>query len=153
MRDNAWLEKRFERLWQVLMPEIKKRNKVTIIFKGKWKNKFAHIKRLPDKSTEIAINSLFRHPTVPDFIIDTTIAHELIHYMHGFQSPYKKQFKYPHQGNIVNKELKRRGFNFLLELEKDWIKNKWWTIYSSLKEISYTSYNSNNNKQPSRSWF
>jgi hypothetical protein len=134
MRDNTWLESRLEKIWQVLMPEIQKKNKVIILFKGKWKNKFAHIKKLKDNTTEIAINALFRYPEVPDFILDTTIAHELIHYMHGFQSPYKKQFKYPHKGGIVDKELKKRGFSFLLELEKEWIKNKWEKTYKNLNQ-------------------
>ncbi|MFH1376693.1 MAG: hypothetical protein ABIH25_03580 [Candidatus Woesearchaeota archaeon] len=151
MRDNIWLEKRLDIIWKVLIPEIEKKNKITIIFKGKWKNKFAHIKRQKDSSTEIAINAFFRYKEVPDFILDTTIAHELVHYMHGFHSPYEKQFKYPHQGGIVNKELKKRGFNFLLVLEKEWIKNKWESIYKNIKQTSYTSYNSYNNTQPSHS--
>jgi len=136
MRDNIWLEKRLDRIWQVLMPEVQRKNKVIIFFKGRWKNKFAHIQRLKDnnKSTEIAINAFFRYHEVPDFILDTTIAHELIHYMHGFHSPYQKQFKYPHQGGVVDKELKKRGFNFLLVLEKEWIKNKWENIYKELRE-------------------
>ena len=136
MRDNSWLEKRLDKIWKVLIPEIEKKNKVSIIFKGRWKNKFAHIKRLKDeqKSTEIAINSFFRHHEIPDFILDTTIAHELVHYMHGFHSPYEKKFKHPHKGGIVDKELKKRGFNFLLDMEKEWIKTKWENIYKELNK-------------------
>lgn len=141
MRDNLWLERRLDTIWQVLMPDTPKKNKVSILFKGRWKNKFGHIKRKNDKSTEIAINAHFRNKEIPDFILDTTIAHELIHYMHGFHSPYKKQFKYPHQGGIVDKELKKRGFTFLLQLEKEWIKKNWKTIYENLKQNAYASYN------------
>ncbi len=133
MRSDIWLEERLTTIWQTLMPEIKKENIVRIRFKGNWKTKFGHIKRLKDGSTEIAVNNLFRNEQVPEFIIDTTIAHELIHYMHGFHSPLPKQFLYPHQGNIVNRELNKRGFSFLLKLEKDWIKNTWWTIFPFLK--------------------
>lgn len=141
MRDDIWLEDRLEKIWQTLMPEISKKNKVTILFKGKWKNKFAHIKKLKDSSTEIAVNALFRNDKVPEFIIDTAIAHELIHYMHGFQSPYEKKFRHPHKGGVVNRELKSRGFAFLLELEKNWIKDKWDSIYAELMESAYNSYN------------
>lgn len=119
-------------IWQKLMPEVERKNNVVILFKGKWKNKFAHIKLLGDGSTEIAINSLFRFPDVPDFILDTTIAHELVHYMHGFQSPHLQQFKYPHMGGIVEKEMKKRGFGFLLSLEKDWVKDHWRKLYTLL---------------------
>jgi hypothetical protein len=132
MRNNIWLERRMDVIWSKLMPEVERKNNVVILFKGRWKNKFAHIKKLRDGSTEIVVNSLFRFPDVPDFILDTTIAHELIHYMHGFQSPYPQQFRYPHMGGIVEKEMKKRGFDFLLSLEKDWIKNRWRNLYPLL---------------------
>ncbi len=134
MRSDLWLQLRLERIWNVLMPEVKRLNTVNIRFKGNWKTKFGHIKKQKDGSTEIVINNLFRDEQVPEFIIDTTIAHELIHYMHGFHSPLPKQFTHPHQGGVVDRELKNRGFGFLLKLEKDWIKNKWWTTFPSLKE-------------------
>jgi|TARA_Y100000310_G_C19995546_1_gene496066 hypothetical protein len=134
MRSDIWLENRLETIWKTVIPEIEKQNIVKIKFKGNWKTKFGHIKRLKDGSTEIAINNLFRDKQIPDFIIDTTIAHELVHYMHGFHSPLPRLYKYPHQGNIVNKELNKRGFSFLLKLEKEWIKNKWWSIFPFLKQ-------------------
>ena len=133
MRDNFWLEKRAEEIWSLLIPEVKKLNPISIIFKGRWKNKFGHIKKLKNGSTEIAVNSLFRNEMVPDFVIDTTIAHELVHYMHGFQSPHPKLFRYPHQGGIVNKELNKRGFGFLARLEKDWVKTNWEKTIIDLK--------------------
>lgn len=142
MRDNFWLEKRAEEIWGLLIPEVKKLNTVSIIFKGKWKNKFGHIKKLKNGSTEIAVNSLFRNEIVPNFVIYTTIAHELIHYMHGFQSPHPKQFRYPHQGGIVNKELNRRGFGVLSILEKSWVKNNWEKTIIDLKNRNI--YNLNN---------
>ena len=134
MRSDLWLQSRLEKIWQVLMPEVERKNKVTIRFKGNWKNKFGHIRRLKDGSTEIIINNLFRNDKVPEHIIDTTIAHELVHYLHGFHSPLPKLYQHPHKGGIVNKELRKRGFHFLLKLERDWIKQEWWTIQPSLKE-------------------
>lgn len=131
-RDNSWLIRRMNVIWQKLMPEIERKNEIKILFKGKWKNQFAKIKKLKDGSTEISINALFRFRDIPDFILDTTIAHELVHYMHGFQSPYPRQFKYPHQGGIVDKEMKKRGFGFLMDLEKDWIENHWYKLYALL---------------------
>ena len=129
MRNNIFLENRLNQIWNLLFQEVPRQNKITIIFKGKWKNKFGHIKKLKDNSTEIAINSLFKNETIPEYILDLTIAHELIHYMHGFNSPLPKLFRYPHKGNIVNKELKKRGFEHLLKKEKQWVKNSWPYIY------------------------
>ena len=73
--------------------------------------------------------------------------------MHGFQSPHKQQFKYPHQGGIVNKELTKRGFGLLLTLEKEWVKHNWVNVILPLKENAYTSYKQNNNKQVFSSGF
>ena len=132
MRNQEWLQQRLDRVWQSVFPEVERKNNVIIKFKGKWKNKFGHIKLLKDKTTEIAINSLFKNEEVPEFMIDLTIAHELVHYMHGFQSPHPKMFKYPHQGGIVNKELKKRGLASLIKQEKSFTKNDWKTIYIKL---------------------
>ena len=144
MRNNIWLESKLEIIWQKLIPEIEKENKVNIDFGRFWKNKFGQISLQKDSSTKILINSYFRNEQIPEYIIDLTIAHELIHYMHGFQSPRQQQFKYPHQGNIVNKELKQRGFGILLELEKNWVKTTWWPTHKSLSserksEIFFTN--------------
>lgn len=131
-RDNIWLTSRMNAIWDKMMPEVERKNEIKIVFRGKWKNQFGKIERLKDGSTRISINSLFRYPDVPDFILDTTIAHELVHYMHGFQSPHPQLFRYPHQGGVVDKELKKRGFGFLLDLEKEWVKNRWFKLYSLL---------------------
>ena len=61
-------------------------------------------------------------------MIDTTIAHELVHYIHGFNSPMPKMYRHPHKGGVVNKELKKRGFGNMLKLEKKWIRNEWKNI-------------------------
>jgi hypothetical protein len=147
MRSDEWLNAKLEEVWQVLMPDVEKLNKVSVVFKGNWKTKFGHIKKMKDGSTQIVVNGLFRNEVVPDYIILTTIAHELIHYMHGFHSPYPKRFRYPHQGGIVDKELKARGFGVLLKLEKDWVKNSWVEVISSLKGNAYASYTQDSSRR------
>ena len=109
-----------------------KKNNVIVRFKGKWKNKFGHIKLLKDKSSEIVINSLFQDERIPEFIIDLTLAHELVHYSHGFNSPLERKFTHPHKGNVVNKELSKRGLRDLVKKEKDFVKKEWPLLFKTL---------------------
>lgn len=132
MRDDEWLAQKLNQIWQLLFPEIERKNNVVIRFKGKWKNKFGHIKRLKNKDTEIAINSLFKNELVPEYVIDTTIAHELIHYSHGFQSPLPRRYKHPHAGGIVRRELLKRGFGHMIRKEKKFTKREWPRIFEQL---------------------
>src|SRR3989344_4378689 len=132
MRDDNWLRQRLMEIWDVRFIDVQKVNEIRIRFKGKWKTKFGHIK-LKNNITEIVINSLFKHEEVPQYIIDLTIAHELVHYSHGFQSPLERRFRYPHQGGIVNKELKKRGFKDSLLLERKVFRKEWPEIYKRIK--------------------
>ena len=132
MRDNLWLTTRLDNIWEMLFPDIERKNRVSIYFKGRWKNKFGHIKMLPDKSSEIVINSLFQDSRVPEGVIDATIAHELVHYMHGFQSPHKQRYKHPHAGGVVTRELKKRGFSHVLAEEREFLQYKWWNLYKEM---------------------
>ncbi len=132
MRDNIWLGQRLEHIWELLFPDLERKNKVHIYFKGRWKNKFGHIKMNKDKSSEIVINGLFANEKVPEYIIDTTIAHELIHYMHGFQSPHQQRYKHPHAGGVVTREMKKRGFGHWLVREREFVQRHWFLIYKEL---------------------
>jgi hypothetical protein len=131
MRDDQWLKSRFDVIWSVFFPDIEKKD-VSIRWKGKWKNKFGHISR-KNSHSEIVINSLFKDLRVPEDIIKLTIAHEIVHFMHGFHSHLPKQFKHPHKGGIVDKELIKRGFRYALKNEKQWIKNEWMKLYKELQ--------------------
>lgn len=130
VRDEEWLLSRFEQIWQLFFPEVEKKN-VYVRWKGKWKNKFGHITRTR-KGTEIAVNSLFRDIRVPEFVVKLTIAHEIVHYMHGFHSHLPKQFKHPHHGGIVNKVLREKGFWYDIKKEKQWARKEWIELYREL---------------------
>lgn len=132
MRDNFWLASRLNRIWYAHFYDVEKANNVFVRFKGKWKNKFGHIKKSRHGDTEIAVNSLFKDERVPEFIIDLTLAHELVHYMHGFNSPHPKKFQHPHRGNIVNRELMVRGFKEVLKRERRFMKHEWPHLYKQL---------------------
>ncbi|MSR86222.1 hypothetical protein EXS74_02410 [Candidatus Woesearchaeota archaeon] len=140
MRDEQWLKDRLDQMWILLFPDIERKNTVVIRFKGRWKNKFGHIRMLKNKDTEIVVNSLFMHEQVPEAMVDATIAHELVHYMHGFQSPHPKLYKHPHAGGIVTRELKRRGFSHILVVEREFLKNDWYKLHRELtgqKQVSF----------------
>jgi hypothetical protein len=115
-----------------LFNDVPRNNNVSIRFKGRWKNKFGHIKLLKTKDTEIVVNSLFRNEIVPEGIIDATIAHELVHYAHGSCSPLEKRYKHPHAGGIIRRELCQRGFEYMMKMEKEFVKKQWLDIYKEL---------------------
>jgi len=124
MRGDNWLTQRLDHIWSLLFPEVERKNKVLIMFKGRWRNKFGHIEK-KGKISEIVINGYFKDERIPEYIVDLTIAHELIHYMHGFNSPHKQLFKHPHQGGVVRKELLKRGFGHMFRKERYFIKREW----------------------------
>jgi len=128
MRDDEFLRNRLEEVWQKGFLDVEKKNNINIRFKGRWKNKFGHIKKLKSGDSEIVVNGYFKNEAVPDYILELTIAHELVHYSHGFNSPLPKLYSHPHKGGVVNKDLKKRGFGHLLKLERQWIKNEWRNI-------------------------
>ena len=131
MRDNLFLKEKLEYIWQNGFSDVGRKNNINIKFKGKWKNKFGHIKNLKNGDSEIVINGYFKDEKIPEFIIYLTIAHELVHYSHGFNSPLPRLYKHPHKGGIVNKDLKKRGFEELIKLERKWIKEEWRNIIKS----------------------
>lgn len=131
MRDDEWLINRLYFIWNNYFSDIERKNQIIIKFKGRWKNKFGHIKKR-DEKTEIALNGLFRHEEIPEYLIDVTLAHEIVHYIHGFNSPFPKQYRYPHYGGVVRRELKKRGFALHLRWEREFVKEKWPALYDSL---------------------
>ncbi len=133
MRNDIWLKEKLDKIWELLFPEVIRVNKIDVKFRGKGKYRFGCIK-LKEKDSIIEINSLFRNELVPEYVIDTTLAHELVHYMHGFSSPLPKKYRHPHKGGIVDKELIKRGFGDPLRLEKVWAKKDWEKIFKVLND-------------------
>ena len=135
MRDDEFLIQRLEQIWLLLFNEIPKMNKVIIKFKGKSRNKFGYIRKIKDDSF-IGINEHFKFEIVPEYIIDITIAHELSHYAHGFNSPFQRKYKHPHKGGVVTKELTKRGFDKMIKKEKMFFKNEWPKIYEEINLLN-----------------
>jgi hypothetical protein len=73
----------------------------------------------------ITITKLFQDESIPEHIIDATIAHELVHYTHGFHSPLERSVRHPHKGKVVEKELAKRGLGKMYEASNVWLKENW----------------------------
>ena len=82
----------------------------------------------------IGINSLLQHVEVPDVVLIVTIAHELVHYAHGFGSPLPQLYNHPHANNVVDIELERRGLGDALSECNSWIDEQWYDFYKAQRE-------------------
>lgn len=123
MRNNEWLLARLESIWEQYFPDTPQKNEVYIGFGRKSKFRFGSIRlRLSDNSTHVKINGLFRDEKIPQQIVDHTIAHELVHYNHGFSSLQPRLHRYPHRGGVIDKELNTRGLNHLVTFYNSWVK-------------------------------
>src|SRR5665647_1927223 len=119
MRDNEWLEEKLENIWAQYFNDVEKINSIVIKFGKKARSRLGSIKQLhnyrsrplaggsrtiTDFSTDsknmndsiITLTGYFKDERVPECIIDSTIAHELCHYAHGFSSPHPQASKHPH---------------------------------------------------------
>lgn len=150
-RDSQWLQNHLARIWSDHFQDVTKLNEVAIIF-GKnsrtrlgsigmpgWKNRASNRRYEGQRSfsggtSVITITGYFRHNEVPDHVVDATIAHELVHYAHGFHSPHEQRYYYPHKGGVVDKELVKRGLEELLKAQKSWLKEKWHLIAKQSKQ-------------------
>ena len=129
MRNNSWLAQRMKSIWQDYFSDIPKVNKVEIIFGRKAKRILGSIREEYPNSekskTLIRINGHYRDSIVPDFVVDSTITHELCHYAHGFSSPLPQRVNDPHRGDVVERELIRRDLGKGLQMQQDWLAYNW----------------------------
>lgn len=123
LRDNNWLLSRLDFLWSKYFPEMEQTNPIFIKFGRYSKYRLGSIKlnRHTDKSY-ITITSMFKNKDIPLEVVDHTIAHELVHYAHGFSSKRTRLHKYPHAGGVVQKEMDERGVGYLNKAYKAWVK-------------------------------
>ena len=149
MRDSKYLENLLYEIWEEYFSDIPRKNFVVIKF-GKYSkrqlgsikraNRSTRIKSLVQKYKDlleiqdeksisvITITKYFQNENVPEYVIVSTISHELCHYTHGFNSPLPKQFTYPHRGGVVNGEMDKRGLKDIRLETKKWLKKNWTKI-------------------------
>lgn len=135
MRNNEWLENRFEYIYRKYFADLEAPNQIDIkwgrrsrrqlgcIKKERPKTLADHFKR--DFVTIIVINRLFKDEKIPVFVIDAVIVHEMAHYAHGFNSPLPQQHRHPHKGGVIKKELHTRDLAALEKRQKFWMKENW----------------------------
>lgn len=143
MRDNEWLQNKMYELWENHFADVPRRNLVIIKFgRGSkrqlgcitWANaktrgisKFLSNYKFEDdkRISVIRITSKFKNPEIPDEVVMATIAHEMCHYAHGFNSPLKQIYNHPHKGGVIRKELEKRDLGDVYKFSKRWLKSNW----------------------------
>ena len=124
LRDNNWLLSKLDSLWTNYFPEMDQTNPIFIRFGRYSKYRLGSIRldRKNDKSY-ITITSMFKNPNIPEQVVEHTIAHELVHYAHGFSSKRVRLHKYPHAGGVVKREMEERGLSDLNKAYRQWVKS------------------------------
>jgi len=121
-------------IWQNYFTDMSRVNEVQIAYCRPWKTRLGLIRLSLDNTISfIGINSLLRSPQVPEYVLITTIAHELVHYAHGFGSPLPRLYEHPHANNVVEKELEQRGLGTLLHKCDTWVEDQWFDFYAQRK--------------------
>ncbi len=151
MRDNKYLENLLYDIWENSFCDVPRLNLVSIKYGKHSKRQLGSIKLIKDRDTFeryinrynlnrdifeqksvslITVTRYFSYNDVPEYVIRSTIVHELCHYTHGFNSPLERRYKYPHQGGIVKKEFEKRELLNLYKQSKEWISQHWLQVIS-----------------------
>ncbi len=127
-----------EYIWQQYFADVPHVNDIEIAYCYPWKSRLGLIRLSLDEATSfIGINALLQHQYVPEYILVTTIAHELVHYAHGFGSPLPRRYQHPHANNIVNRELEERGLGAFVRKSDEWIDRYWFPFYDQERKAGW----------------
>ncbi len=129
-RDRAWLEARVAYLIANHFRDMGKGYPIVLEFGSRSRRCLGSIAVRNGRSV-IRINQLFSDPEVPQYVVDETLAHELVHYLHGFASGLPRQHENPHQGGVVERELEMRGLGEVHRKAKVWRNAHWEAFYNS----------------------
>lgn len=122
-RDNSWLLSRLDHIWSEYFQDVDQTNPIVIKFGRYSKYRLGSIKlsKRTNRSL-ITITGMFKDEKIPTAVVDHTLAHELVHYAHGFSSKRTRLHKYPHAGGVVQREMEERGVGHLNKAYKTWVK-------------------------------
>jgi hypothetical protein len=126
-RDQAWLQQMLDKIWDNYFQDVPQANDVRIVFGRKAKRRLGSISLDPGdgKTSLIVVNSLFKDPDIPEFVVEATVFHELTHYAHGFNSSLDQAQRHPHAGGVMRREFAERGLLELYQQQKQWLKENW----------------------------
>ncbi|MDQ2714849.1 MAG: hypothetical protein M3Z08_08085 [Chloroflexota bacterium] len=128
-----------EEIWHHYFADTPRMNEVQVAYCQPWKRRLGLIRLSQDNAISfIGINALLQHPLVPAYVLVTTLAHELAHYVHGFGSPLPRRYDHPHANNVVNRELEQRGLGEYVQRCDEWIDKQWFPFYDMLRESGWT---------------
>ena len=131
-RDEQWLADLLDQIWEQYFTDTPRINRVRVSYGGAWKSRLGLITMSEDEKTSyIQVNGLLMHPEIPENITFVTVAHEMVHYAHGFGSPLPRRYKHPHRGGVVKRELIRRGMAHQYDLYDQWVYDNWYEFYAA----------------------
>ena len=127
MRDNAWLQKLLDDTWDKYFADVPQDNDVRIVFGRRAKRRLGSISLDPmnREVSVITMNGIFKSDSIPSFVIEATLVHELTHYAQGFNSPLAQAQTHPHAGGVMKREFTERGLLELYLNQKRWLKLHW----------------------------
>jgi hypothetical protein len=138
VRTRLWLETVLLTLWDRHFSDVPVANTVHIGYCRPSKTRLGWIALSESgRSSQIGINRLLQHPEAPDEVCVITIAHEMVHYGHGFGSPLPRRYDDPHAGGIVEHELHARGLSPALAVYQDWSLHTWHSHYARYARPPY----------------
>jgi hypothetical protein len=127
-------------IWSNYFTDTPRVNQVEIGYCYPWKSRLGLIRLSLDQQISfIGINSLLQLPQVPEYVLITTIAHELVHYAHGFGSPLPRFCKHPHANKVVDRELEGRELGEHLRCCNEWIDKCWYPFYDIQRESGWAN--------------
>lgn len=128
--DRSQLAMYLQWIWQSYFEDCPRVNEVNIDYCYPWKGRLGLIRLSLDATmTFIGVNTLLQVQQVPEYVLITTIAHELVHYIHGFGSPLPRRYKHPHANKVVDRELEQRNLGDYLCCCNEWIDKYWYSFY------------------------
>lgn len=143
MRDDKWLKNIMFDLWESHFVDTPRTNRVIIKFGNKAKRQLGCIKWVTPKTKGIAkyldqleqyddprislivITSYFKDERIPEDVVRATIAHEMCHYAHGFNSPLHQLYDHPHKGGVIRREMAARGLGDMYRNANRWLRINW----------------------------
>ncbi len=127
LRDELWLQELLDETWDRYFADVPQANTVRIVFGKRARRQLGSIRRdrRDPTVTIVTMNGLFRHPEIPEFVVQSTLVHELTHYAHGFNSPLEQLHAHPHAGGVIRREYAERGLEWLYNDQQRWLKANW----------------------------